>query len=172
MDSWKSARFRTARDPAAGVERAGNSLAWLLNRRRAMLALFLVAFALAVASCRKPITVALDTPFRLEVGRAARVAKSDLDLYFRRVQSDSRCPANVTCITAGEAIVVLEGRILEGPVEPFEVGLPGGAVQQDSIPKRAYDGYRIQLLKLDPYPTAGGPVDTTAYVGTFRVEKR
>lgn len=128
--------------------------------------------AMTATSCRKPIRVALEQPFELHVRQAARLASSDLDLYFRRVASDSRCPANATCITAGEAIVVLEGRIMKGPVESFEVGLPGGAVPPDSVPKRLYDGYRIQLLKLEPHPIAGVQADTTAYVGTFRVEKR
>ena len=134
--------------------------------------MFVMGAALALASCRKPVVATVDQPFVLHVGQPARLAKSDLDLYFRRVVSDSRCPTGVQCVTAGDAVVTLEGRIMKGPVESFEVRLPGGEASQDSTLWKAYDGYRVRLMRLEPYPTAGVAKDTTAYVGTFVLEKR
>ena len=122
---------------------------------------------MAVPSCRKPYTAAIGQPFPLHVGQAARLAKSDLDLYFRRVASDSRCPTGVQCIQAGEAVVTLEGRILKGPAETFDVHLAPG-----SDGERLFDGYRIRLVRLDPHPVAGATPDTTVYLGTFVVEQR
>jgi hypothetical protein len=128
--------------------------------------------ALASTSCHKPIAAMVGQPFELPVRRAAHLSKTDLDLYFRRVVADSRCPVNAQCVTAGFATVALEGRILKGPAESFEVHLPGGAAPDDSIPWKPYDGYRIRLLRLDPAPVAGSTPDTTGYVATLIVEKR
>ena len=131
----------------------------------------LVALLLLVtASCRKPVAATLGQPVLLHVRQAVHFQESDLDLYFRRVVSDSRCPTGAECVTAGEAVVALDGRILKGPVETFEVRLPAGA--PDSVAWRAYDGYRIGLVKLEPSPSTDRAADTTAYVGTFLVEKR
>jgi hypothetical protein len=122
---------------------------------------------MAVPSCRKPYPATLGQPFPLHVGQAARLTKSDLDLYFRRVASDSRCPTGVQCIQAGEAVVTLEARILKAPPEAFDVPLAS-----DSGADRLFDGYRIRLVRLDPHPVAGASTDSTAYVGTFVVEQR
>ncbi len=137
------------------------------TRRWALASLML---ALSLLSCRKPATVELGTSFTLHVGQAARFSKSDLEIYFRRVASDSRCPRGVQCIQAGDATVTLDGRILKGAPESFDV-----AIQEGSPPDergRAYDGYKIWLLSLEPYPVSAGTADTTAYVATLRVEKR
>jgi hypothetical protein len=130
-----------------------------------------LAMTLALVSCRKPVRALVGQPFDLHVRQAARVSKTDLDLYFRRVSSDSRCPNNAKCITAGEAVITLEGRIMKEPPEPIELRLMGG-MEPDTTSWKAYDGYRIMLSRLEPYPVAGTGVDTTAYVATLIVQKR
>lgn len=124
---------------------------------------------LAVVSCQKPVPATLDKPIDLAVGRAATFQEGDLDLYFRRVVTDSRCPRDVQCITAGEAFVALECRSPTTPPESFEVRLQGG---EDSINGTTYNGYSIRLVELKPHPVAGVTPDTAAYIGTFIVEKR
>lgn len=126
-----------------------------------------IAATLATTSCKQPTRAPLDQPFTLRVGEAARIANGDLDLFFRRVAADSRCPAGVQCVWAGEAVVALEGRILKAPPESFDVKLSA-----DSPVPAVFDGYRIRLTKLDPYPAHGTTPDTTAYVATFIVQKR
>jgi hypothetical protein len=116
------------------------------------------------------VPATLDKPVDLLVRHAATFQKSDLDLYFRRVVSDSRCPQGAQCVTAGEAVVTLEGRILKATPQSFEVRLPGGDAP-DSIIWTAFEGYRIRLVRLDPVPVAGVVADTNAYVGRFVVEK-
>jgi hypothetical protein len=125
---------------------------------------------LGTTSCHKPVAGNLGQPVVLPIHRAATFHKSDLDLYFRRVASDSRCPTGATCITAGDAVVTLEGRILKGPVESFDVRLPGGEAP-DSVIWRLYEGYRIRLVSLEPRPIAGENPDTNRYVGTFVVQQ-
>jgi hypothetical protein len=130
----------------------------------------IVVLALSGVSCRKPISPALSQPFDLHAGQAARPRGSDLELYFRRVAADSRCPRGVQCITAGEAVVTLDARILQGYPETFEVRLEGAS--SDSLKEAIYQGYGVRLLSLEPSPVAGATTDTTAYVGRFIVRKR
>ncbi len=130
---------------------------------------WLMLLAIGLASCRKPTTAALGEPLALPVNQVVTFRKSDLDLRFRRVVSDNRCPTGVECIVAGKAVVTLEARILKGAVESFDVELPAGPAPDSGIWTR-YDGYRIRLVKLEPYPAGGIRADTTSYVGTFVVE--
>jgi len=133
---------------------------------------FLIALlALAATSCRPSLKATLGQPVVLPVGQAATFGKSDLDLRFRRVRSDSRCPTGATCVWAGEATVTFDGRILKGPIETFDVRLPVGDAP-DSVVWKPYDAYRIRMMRLDPHPIAGVAVDTNRYVATFVVEKR
>ncbi len=132
------------------------------------------ALLVVAASCHKPIPGTLGQPVIVPVRRATTFRHSDLDLYFRRVVSDSRCPAGAQCVSAGEAIVTLDARILKGPVESFDVRLPGGEPSDvpDSIIWKPYDAYRIRLVNLMPVPVEGQHPDSTRYVATLLVQKR
>jgi hypothetical protein len=141
-------------------------------RGRTWRLLTIVALAFAGAACHKPVTATFGQPFPLQVGQAARFHGGDLELYFRRVAADSRCPRGVQCIVAGDATVSLEGRIMKGAPESFDMRLPVQAASPDSVSERVLDGYWIRFLNLKPSPVSGTPVDTTAYVGTFMVGKR
>ena len=66
--------------------------------------------ALTAVSCRQPVKALLGTPVVLPVGQTATFGQSDLDLRFRRVASDSRCPTGATCVWAGEASVTVDAR--------------------------------------------------------------
>jgi hypothetical protein len=129
----------------------------------------LAAVLLASLSCHKPPSVPLNQVFQLQVGHYVMFSKSDLYLLFRRVAQDSRCPTGAQCIAAGKAVATFEGRILKGPSEPFDVVLSEAGPDEKG---RAYDGYNVHLLRLEPHPVAGQAVDTTTYVATLAVEKR
>jgi hypothetical protein len=85
------------------------------SRRLALSSLLSVLALLALASCRKPLQASLDQPVSVHVGQAVRFRNSDLDLYFRRVAGDSRCPRGAQCIWAGDATLTFEGRLMKGP---------------------------------------------------------
>ncbi len=126
---------------------------------------------LAVASCRAPVRAILDRPFDLAVGRVAHLQGSDLDIAFRRVVTDSRCPRGAQCVWAGEATVAVEAKDRNTSAESLEARL-SGAGTPDSGPWTEYDGYRIQVRALEPYPVAGNATDTTSYVVTLVVARR
>jgi hypothetical protein len=124
-------------------------------------------------SCQKPRPVSSGQPFTLHVKQAARLTSSDLDLYFRRVAADSRCPRDVQCIAAGDAVVTLDARLNKGYPVALDVRLPGGTTSApDTAQWTIYEGYRIRLVRLEPYPNTRVPADTSSYVATLVVEPR
>lgn len=131
-----------------------------------------LAISLAIGACRKPVAASLGQPFTVHVHQAARVAKADVELFFRRVAADTRCPQGAQCISAGDVLATFEGRVMKGYPESFDLRLPGGTATTDSIVWTTWQGYRIRLLSLDPAPVAGTRVDTTAYVAQVLVEQR
>lgn len=61
-----------------------------------------------VAACPgNPPGVSPGREFELELSQAVRIAGTDLKLRFEAVEQDSRCPADVTCVWAGNASVNL-----------------------------------------------------------------
>lgn len=89
----------------------------------------------------------------LAQGETAKVEKTEATVSFLSVESDSRCPRNVNCITEGEAFVM--------------VSVGGGAPQRvriDVDPKRisrlSMEGATVEFLGLNPYPT-GVRIDPT-----------
>jgi hypothetical protein len=116
------------------------------------LALVLIPAALA---CQNPLMVRPDQDFTLAMGDRAVVRDAGFTLTFDSVPSDSRCPINALCITAGNAEVRLVVRF----------GPPGSAAPDllltlnttiDPHAQRV-GGFLVQLLALDPQPVAGQP---------------
>ena len=61
-----------------------------------------------LAACSgSPAEVLPGREFELELGQAVRIAGTDLNVSFVAVEQDSRCPADVTCVWAGDASVNL-----------------------------------------------------------------
>lgn len=118
-----------------------------------------------VASAAASSSVSLDTPFQLRTGQTAVVAGEGLSVTFDAVPEDSRCPTGVQCVWAGNAQVQV---ILS------KDGKAAGVVLNTNLePKTAtYLNYTIELVSLDPYPTAkGGPIAQSQYRATFIVRK-
>jgi len=123
------------------------------------------------STCRKAdVKAGLDEPVSLRKGQWASFTKRPLEMAFLRVVQDSRCPRNVQCIRAGEAVVQFQAKSAEGGMSTFLAQLPEGA-PTDSIPWADWSDYRIRVLSLEPYPVGGVTVDSLAYVVTFVVKK-
>jgi hypothetical protein len=90
--------------------------------------------------------------FQLAPAQTIAVGRDGLTVRFIGVTEDSRCPANVQCIRAGEARVQLELRFPGN--EPDEVILATEGAQ----PRHASLGpYDVQLVRLDPTPRTDVP---------------
>ncbi|HXD19955.1 MAG TPA: hypothetical protein VN654_23235 [Vicinamibacterales bacterium] len=115
----------------------------------------------------RPSQVPLGRPFELHAEASATLADG-LTVTFDRVRSDSRCPMDVVCITAGDAVVVVRLASQGGQAERELHTNPGGAGTADT----SYQSYAITLVALTPYPRTDRPIRPVDYVATLTVERR
>ena len=95
------------------------------------------------------------------VGHTSKVGGTAVT--FQRVVSDSRCPLNVMCVTAGDAVaefsVVTRG--VEGSYQ----------LQLNDAAKRSvtHQGAVIEFQSLDPLPISGQPTNPSSYRAKIEV---
>lgn len=141
-----------------------------MSRSRTWALVALLVALVPGSTCKKAdVTARLDEPVTLRKGQWAAFSKRPLEMSFLRVVQDSRCPTNVQCIRAGEAVVQFAGKSSEGGFGTFLAELPAGASPTDSLPWTTWGSYRIRVLRLEPYPVAGIEPDSSAFVATFLV---
>jgi hypothetical protein len=120
--------------------------------------------AVPAAAAQAPAP-ALDQPFTLKPGESVPVGAERVQVSFERVISDSRCPRDVQCIQAGEAVV----RAL--------VALPGRGrepLQLSTTPSQssaAAGGFVLTLTDLQPVPPAARPLRPSEYRATFTLRR-
>ena len=118
------------------------------------------------ASTRLPIARArLGEDFRLAVKQIAVIRGEPLTVRFASVVEDSRCPANVQCIRAGEARVEIgvQQAGMEPALDTLSTAPPGPQ-------HAAYGAYDVTLVGVAPEPRTNVPAP--AYVATLRVTRR
>ena len=129
----------------------------------AVLTLVLGFAACGTATPSEP-HVALGEEFALKPGQTASVQDGALTVRFESVSNDSRCPRGVTCIWEGDAVVALSAHRGNAAPNRHELHTSG------LYAREANEGpFRIELLKLDPLPAEGAPVDPKEYVATLKV---
>lgn len=145
---------------------------------RAVLVLaFGVAAAVSTANCAttppdpsppEPAReVALGQEFALRAADAVRVAGTDLRVTFDRVTEDSRCPTNVNCVWAGNAVVRLDARVGQAPRGPLDLHTTTADKRDATV-----DGYRVHLVGLTPARTEGQTISQDQYIATVIVRSR
>jgi hypothetical protein len=103
---------------------------------------------------------------RLAPATVVSIADSGVQLAFREVTEDSRCPVNVTCVWAGDAAVVLEARLGYSAWKRM-------TVHTDREPRAAdYGPYRFRLVALEPAPVDPHPIAPADYRVRLLVEIR
>ena len=133
------------------------------NYLRSLLPCLILAAGCA-ASSDNALKTPLDTDFQLHVGQAAIVAETGLEVGFKAVTADSRCPKGENCFSAGDGVVQIWMRIDGG--EEHEQDLH--TARQG--PKFAdYAGYRVNLVALDPTPVSGVVTAPESYLATIHV---
>ncbi|HET7229049.1 MAG TPA: hypothetical protein VFJ16_03570 [Longimicrobium sp.] len=117
-------------------------------------------------STRLPVARArLGEDFRLAPKQIAVIQGEPLTVRFASVVSDSRCPAGVQCVRAGEAR--LEISIQQAGLEPAVDTL----ATAPPLPGQASVGaYEVTLVGLAPELRQGTPAP--AYIATLRVTRR
>lgn len=113
---------------------------------------------------KEPRAVRLGDSFSLRVGEAANVEDADVTVTFQQVESDSRCPKDVNCIRAGEAVVLLAlARAGRSAVLELEVP-PGGSSAASS-----FESLLVTVVELEPQKDSRKSIDPSAYVATVKI---
>ena len=132
---------------------------------RMFAALLLVPIVACGGGPTQPDRVPTGQLFDLRVGDAA-LTTDDLRIRFDTVRSDSRCPMDVICVRAGEAVIALTiGRVGEVPVGRELETTPAGA-------STTFQNFTITLSSLQPYPRSDRQIQPGDYIGTFVVDVR
>lgn len=96
------------------------------------------------------------TPFTLQPGQVATLA-DDSRLHYARLVSDSRCPPDVQCVWAGDAIIALQWTPAGGGAQAFELHT-GLEPRSQAIGTRSVT---LQALARGDQPEATLQVDAT-----------
>jgi hypothetical protein len=139
-----------------------------MTRRFLPIAL-LVLLAIAAAACDEkgnPAGPSLDRQVVLAPRESVAVSEAGLTITFDTVVSDSRCPGDAVCITAGDAIV----RIYVSDSRPITIVDTYELHTADMKPVDHGD-VTIALVSLAPYPFSSRPIDPADYRVTLRVTR-
>jgi len=140
----------------------------LRPKTRAAAVLAVLALAL-VPACRDRVvnpTVPIPSDFTLSVGQHVTVQPDNVEIGFRQVEGDSRCPTNVRCFWEGEAGVQLT--LTNAIHQTQQVGI---SVEGHGSGTAEAMGYRITAVRLDPYPQDPGTIRQSAYRVTLHIER-
>lgn len=123
--------------------------------------LLLLAAALTVSACGKSSTEP-DTGHELDVryGATVTIPSDTTSVRFLDVPADSRCPAAVQCVWAGEAVA----QFLVGGTQLMTLTLGADASRATTVVRST----RITLTALKPAPTAADTLRKSDYVATLR----
>jgi hypothetical protein len=131
-------------------------------------AMALLAAFVAAACFESPTApdVVAGKPFELRAGAAATLPDGLTTITFERVTGDSRCPADVNCVWAGEATVAISVSNARGDAEKRELKTsPGGSSFE-------WGSYTVSLTALTPYPRTTQQIPPDDYVATLVVAMR
>lgn len=124
-----------------------------------------IGLVLALGACASPTEpdAVVATPFQLKVGEVATIP-DNARLRFDTVRSDSRCPIDAICITAGDAVIAVT-LMRNGASESREL---------HTIPAQSqfsYSNYVVKLTELQPYPRSDRQARPEDYTATLMVER-
>jgi len=102
---------------------------------------------------------------QLKLGEASYIITPSITISLDSVLSDSRCPENANCVWAGNAEVrfIFSDNASE---EKFTLKTNPGLKTETVI-----HGYRIQLVKLTPYPNTSIVIKQTDYQAELSIQK-
>ena len=127
-------------------------------------AVFVAALAVACATAPPPAQGAGADVLTLAPGQAAAVDAGALRVRFDGVQNDSRCPADVACIQAGDAVVGITLIAADRSQQRYELHTTGATAV-------VHTGLTIALETLDPRPVSSRSIRPADYRLTLRVRR-
>ena len=120
----------------------------------------------AQSSAPMSIDANLDSEFVLQINQSAEIKSEELKITFLNVTSDSRCPADVTCIWQGQADIEIS--VQKGDQDStLSLSIGGDSSPEESI----FDLYLIQLVDISPYPISTENIQPDEYTATIKITK-
>ena len=118
--------------------------------------------AVALAACGRDGSAAtLDAPIQLAPGQSAVFEADNLEVKFVGIDTDSRCPSDVTCVWAGEVGVRLtvhkDGRTQELSIKETQ--------------SLAVEGFTVTVLQVLPVRASSQPIAREDYRVTLKVTR-
>ena len=110
----------------------------------------------------------LGRPFKLRAGRQVTLKGERLRIKFVAVEEDSRCPSDVKCVWAGNAAVRLVVSTNRGNDKSLTLNTSRGL---SSTGDEQYQGYKVKLVDLSPYPRSDRQIAAGDYTVTLMVSK-
>ena len=110
------------------------------------------------------ITASLGQAFDIKVGQEVSISSHQLTLKFLSVSEDSRCPQGTICMWEGNGKVNIE--LTPTGQTSYVVELNTARPLESEA---TYLTYKISLLDLQPYPSAGSTIQQSEYIATVRV---
>lgn len=108
--------------------------------------------------------VTFGEPFSIRLGHPLTVGTRDLRVSFREVSEDSRCPADVVCIWAGQVVVLVALR--EGETNLGSESFIVGNAEESA---KKIGGYLVEAVSVEPYPVSTGTIAPSEYLLTLKV---
>ena len=106
----------------------------------------------------------LGREFRLRARHQVTLKGEGLRIKFAEVKEDSRCPADVKCVWAGNAAVRLDVNIRGRATKSLTLNTTGNSPPE-------YRGYKVRLVELSPYPRSDRKIAAGDYIVTLLVNK-
>jgi hypothetical protein len=102
----------------------------------------------------------------LAVGQSVKIKDTDVTLSFEEIE-DSRCPTGVTCIWAGDAVVKIGVKSSDKPQSSLTLHTNSRFARDGE-----YEGYRITLTAVMPYPAGDNPPRRDQYRASLTLERK
>lgn len=131
------------------------------------LSLLLALSVFPCAAGAQTLSVRPGREFTLRAGQRATSKAEGLKVRFASVANDSRCPAGVACVWAGNAEVLIEVES-GGRRATLRLNTLGGS---DYSKEARHGRYTVALVALNPRPRASGRLKATDYTATLVVRK-
>ncbi|MGH9946624.1 MAG: hypothetical protein ACRD6X_05430 [Pyrinomonadaceae bacterium] len=123
----------------------------------------IVITLLIVANCA--ITFAMNPEtVSVQVGKSKIESSTKIKVEFVEMMEDSRCPADVNCIWAGNAKIKI---VVSKNGNEKTIELNSGIANKDNC----FAGYNFKLEKLTPEPRSDIRIDKNGYVATISMTK-
>ncbi|MFL6337309.1 MAG: hypothetical protein ACJ754_28755 [Pyrinomonadaceae bacterium] len=134
--------------------------------KRCLTALLFVLLAAGAVAAQ---TARIGREFELKAGRVVTLDGGRLRIRFARVESDSRCPVDVTCVWAGNAELLFEvgARSWKGKTTLK----PNTNASPERPGEFKYDRYTLKLVGLSPRPRSNQKIKPGQYTATLLVSK-